>query len=289
MVIRTDDDFPRVFRGEMPLLRSITTPVTNHHEFLITEHITRLALCPPYTLEALLATLKNTPLLETLELRGVYELAYEGPPRIPLPYLEHLLLYDCWYQVMDFISLPTHTRISISVPGHIDNGIPWESIDVISSLHIPPAFLRSSAVTIAANEVRRSTEVRFVGQMSGNRYHCWVHIDLEKGSGLRHRRGVCLYAMGMIRNLTSVTDLHLRAKVPFPQKLTMLFQRFRSLKVLVLSGPFVYPTLVDLASPENDFVPECLVLDRKALPLFRKFRDRLISQLDPGGKTPDSG
>ena len=280
MVISTSTSFPLVFRGEMPLLRSITTPVINHHQVPMAQHLTSLTLYPPYTLETLLATLKTTPLLRRLELCRMFELAHNDLPRVPLPHLELLWLSDCHYQIIHFIDFPAHTCITVSVPGHLEGGVTWRDIDIISAFYIPPAFLRSSTLTIITKEVRRLSAVRFVAQTTGGRLHCLIHIDLELGSSLKHRRGVCVYAMGMVRNMTSVSSLHLDARVPFPSRCTAIFKRFRSLRVLTLSGPFTYPTLLHLASATIDLVPslERLVLDQEFMPLYRKFKDWLVSR-----------
>ncbi|KAF9644160.1 hypothetical protein BDM02DRAFT_3131943 [Thelephora ganbajun] len=259
MIIGTKTAFPPLFSGEMPLLHSMVTPVANHHQFLITQHLTSLTLYPPYTLETLLATLENTPMLWRLELRGIFELARGDLPRILLPHLEDLSLSDCYHPIIAFIEFPPHARITVSVPDHLES------------------------------EVHSPTEVRIVGQGTGDSHQCHVYIDLEKGSSLDHRHGVCVYAMGMVRNMTSVSSLRFNVEATFPTKCTTLFKRFRSLKVLTLSGPFICQILLDLVSAEIDVVPslESLVLDQKFMLTYRKLKDWLISREQVGRKVAE--
>jgi len=280
MVIRTRTSFPQIFSDEMPLLRSIVTPVINHHQFLMTQHLTSLILYPPYTLEILLATLENTPMLRTLGLHGVFEDAYGDLPRVLLPNLEELFLSDCYHPIIEFIGFPEHTRITVSVPDHLTSGLSWHNIDAASSSFIPPVFLRSSTLTIIAKKVRHPTEVRFVGQQTGGTYKCRVYIDLREGSSVEHRYGVCVYAMRMVRNMTSVSSLRFDAWVSLPAKYTTFFKHFRNLKVLTLSGPFMCQILFDMVSAETDVVPllERLVLDQKFMPIYREFNNWLFSR-----------
>ena len=282
LVISTSTAFPPAFSGEMPLLRSVATPVTNHHQFLITHHLTSLTLYPPYTLEELLSTLGNAPHLQKLELRGVFESAHNDHPQIPLPHLEHLFLTDCYHEITDFIDIPAHTNIIVSVPDHLNNGVSWRDIDVLSTVFIPPTFLRSSNLTIVTNEVRRPSEVRFVGR--NEHHHYYVYIDLKGGSSSEHRRSVCLYAMGMVRSMTTVSSLHLHSKVPFPAKCTLLLRRLHNLKILEISGPFMCPVLKALE--DDNLVPslERISVERQYLSLYRAYRDEIISlrQADGG-------
>jgi len=286
LIINTKTSFPLVFSDEMPLLRSLVTPVINHNRFLVAQHLTSLTLYPPYTLETLLATLENTPMLRRLELRGIFELSHGDLPRVLLPHLEDLSLSDCYHPVIGFIDFPAHARITVSVPDHLESGVSWGDIDIISSFYLPPTFLRSSTLTIITKEVRHPTEVRIVGQATGDEHQCHVYIDLEKGSNYDHRYGVCVYAMGMVRNMASVSSLRFNAEVSFPARCTTLFKLFRHLKAITLSGPFMCPILLDLVSADVDTVPllESLVLDQKFMPLYRKFRDWLASREQAGRK-----
>lgn len=219
-------------------------------------------------------------MLRRLELHGIFEVAHGDLPRVLLPNLEDLFLSDCYHPIIDFIGFPEHARVTVSVPDHLANGVSWRDIDAILSSFIPPMFFRSSTLTITAKEVHRPTEVRFVGQGTGDGYQCRVYIDLQEGSRVRHQYNVCVYAMGMVRNMTSVSSLWLDAWVSFPTKYTIFFRRFCSLKVLILSGPFMCRILLDMISAETDVVPslERLVLDQKFMPIYREFKDWLFSR-----------
>ena len=289
MIINTKAPFPPVFSGDMPLLRSIVTPIMNSHHYLMVRNLTSLTLYPPYTLQKLLAILNITQMLRRLELRKIHEFARDDLPRVSLPHLEDLSLSDCYHPITGFINFPAQTRITTSVPDHLENGVSWSNIDIISSFFIPPAFLRSSSMTITVKEARHSTEVRITGQDTGDKYQCHVFIDLKAGSSAKHQYRVCMYAMAMVRKLTSVSTLQFSAHVLFPADCTKLFGRFRNLKVLTLIGPCVCPVLLDVVSAEINTLPSLkhVVVDRKFLPIFRKFKDWLASQEWAGHKVAD--
>ena len=209
MVINTKTSFPAQFCGEMPLLRSIVAPILNENQYLMTQNITSLVLYPPYALEELLATLKNTPMLQNLELRRISEFGRDNLPPVSLPHLEALLLSNCFYQIIHFIDFPAHTRIVISIPDQIKSDVTMSDIDTLTSFFIPPAFLRASTLRITTRDVRGPTKFQIVGQDTGNGYLCHVFIDLEKGLRARYRYDFCVYALRMarVRSMTSVSSV----------------------------------------------------------------------------------
>lgn len=280
MAIDTNTPFPALFRGEMPLLRSVVTPILNENQYLMVQNLTSLILYPPYTLEKLLATLKNTPMLRRLELRRISEVGCGDLPQVSLPHLEALYLRGCVHSIVGFISFPSHVHIVIFVPFHLERGVSSREIRAISSFFIPPVFLRSSILEITTREVRSPTEVRIIGQDTGDGHRCYVYIDFEEGLSIERRCDVCLCAMGMVRNMTSVSSLLFNAEAWFPVKCTSLFKRLGGLKVLTLTGPWMYPVFLDVVSAEIDVVPslERVVLDRRFTPIFQKFKDLVEGQ-----------
>ena len=112
LTIETTHAFPAVFHGDMPLLRSIVTPVKNKHRHLISHNLTSLTLCPPYTPVELLSTLEITPTLRKLELRGIYEFPRRDLPQVRLPHLEDLSLVDSCTNIVHLIDFPKHARIT---------------------------------------------------------------------------------------------------------------------------------------------------------------------------------
>ena len=289
LVIETTCKFPAVFRGNMPLLHSIVTPVKNEHQHLMTQNITNLTLYPPYTLNELLATLRNTPMLRRLELRRVFEFSQDDLPQVFLPYLEDIFLYNCWHEIIDFIHFPEHTRITVSIPEHIERAVSWQDTVTVSPFFIPSPFLRSSTLTITTTEVLGPTEVRITGCNTTNMNSCHVYIDFNKDSGEEHRHAACKYAMGMVRNLTSVSSVQFDAQVRFHAKCISWLERFGGLKTLTLTGPSMYPLLLDLVSAELDAVPllQRLVLDQMFVPIYRKFKDWVVAREQAGYKVDD--
>ena len=268
MAIDTNAPFPALFRDDMPLLRSISTPVLNENQYLMGRNLTALALSPPYTMRKLLAILEDTPMLRRLELRKILELGRDDLPRVSLPHLEALFLSGCFHPVIGFIDFPPHVRIAITIPDHRGSGLSWRDVDALSAFYIPPAFLRSSTLRITTREVRSPTSFQIVGQATGNGHRCHVYIDLEKGSSVRHRHSVCVYAVGMVRNMTSVSNILFNALAFSPPNFTPLLKRFGSLKLLTLTGPCLHPILLDLLSAGIDTFPslERVVLDQAFVP-----------------------
>ena len=289
LVIGTRTSFPPIFSGEMPLLRSLVTPVTIHHRYLITKNLTNLTLYPPYTLEKLLAILKSTLVLRRLELHRISGLVREDLPRVSLPHLEDLSLSNCYHSIIRLIDFPERARVTVSVPDHLERGVSWRDIDIISSFFIPPAFLQSSTLKITTRGVHRPTEVRIVGQETGDKHQCHVYIDLEKGSNFGHQYSVCTYAAGMVQKMTSVSNLQFYAHALFSVKCTTLLRRFSRLKVLTLSGSFMYPIFLDLVSTDIHVVPslERVTLDQAFMPIDLRVNDWLVSREQAGCKVMD--
>ena len=289
LVIETTGNFPAAFRGNMPMLRSIITPVKNEHQHLMTRNITNLTLYPPYTLNELLITLHNTPMLRRLELRRIFEFSQDDLPQVFLPHLEELFLYNCWHEIVDFIYFPEHTRITVSIPEHIKRAVSWQDTVTVSPFFIPSSFLRSSTLAITTNEVPGPTEVRITGCNTTNMNLCHVYIDFNKDSGEEHRHATCKYAMGIVRNLTSVSSVRFDAQVKFHAKCISWLERFGRLKTLILTGPSMYPLLLDLVSAELDAVPllQRLVLDQTFVPIYRKFKDWAAAREQAGYKLDD--
>lgn len=289
LVIESASAFPAVFHGEMPLLRSIITPVRNDNRYLMTQNITSLTLHPPYTLNELLTTLDNTPMLRSLELQSIFAFSRDDSLRVSLPHLEDLFLSYCCHEVISFINLPERTCITVTIPEHIERGISWQDTDIVSPIFIPPQFLRSSTLAISTDEVPGPTAVRFVGQNTTNMGLCHVYIDFNEDSDVEHRHGACVYAMGMVKNLTSVSSLRFDAQVGFPTKCMPWIERFCDLRVLTLTGPCMYPILLDLVSAELNAVPSLqrLVLDQTFTPIYRKFKDWIVAREEGGFKVVD--
>ena len=289
LVIETTCAFPAVFQGDMPLLHSIVIPVKNSRQYLMARNLTSLTLYPPYTLAELLATLNNTPMLQRLELQRIFEFYHGDPPQVRLPHLEDLSLVNSWHDIINFLDFPKHTRITIAVPEHLRTGLSWQDMDTISSFFIPPSFLRSPTLVIATSEVPGPTEVRIVGQNRAKMDTCHVYIDFNKESGGQHRYCACIYAMGMVRNSTSVSAIRFDLQAKFHAKCTSWFKRFTNLRELTLTGPHTYPVLLDLISAELNAVPSLqrLVLDQTFTPIYRKFKDWIVAREQAGYKIVD--
>lgn len=287
LVIETTRTFPAVFHGDMPLLRSVITPVNNGHRYLLAHNITSLTLYPPYTLVGLLSTLENTPLLRKLELRRILELHRNDLPRVRLSYLEDLYLVNSWRDIISFIDFPEHARITVTVPEHLRAGVSWKEFDTLSSFFIPFPFLQSSALSITTNEVTGPTQVRIVGQNTAGMGLCHVYIDINKNSGIRHRIGASKYGVGMVRNLLSVSSVRFNLQVEFCAKFTPWLRRFEKLRELALTGPKMYPLLRDLVSEEVSVVPSLqrLVLDQAFnASIYHKFSDWIAAREQAGYK-----
>lgn len=282
MAIDTKTPFPALFRGEMPLLRSAAAPVLNENQYSIAQNLTSLILYPPYTFERLLATLKNTPMLRKLELKRISKLGRSDLQRVSLPHLEALCLSGCFHPVIGFIDFPAQARITISVPANFERCMSLREIGAMSSFLIPPPFLRSSTMKITTREVRRPTQVQIVGQDTGNGYRCHVCIDFGKGSRVGHRYNVCVLAMGLAQNMTSVSSLLFEAQARFPAKFTSLLKQFSRLNVIRLAGPCAYPILADFVSADVDTVPSLkhLIINKALVPVFQKFKD--VADLQEG-------
>ena len=289
LFINTTRSFPAAFRGDMRLLHSITTPVKNEHRHLMTGNLVNLTLYPPYALDELLATLNNTPRLRRLELRRIFENTCDGLPQVCLPYLEDLSLTNCWHNIIDFIMFPEDARITLTIPEHLERGVPWQDFPIVSPFFIPPPFLQSSSLAITTKEVMGPTEVQIVGKNTTRVDLCHVYINFNKDSDEGLRYNACVYARGMVRNLTSVSSVQFDAHVRFPAGCASWLDGFSGLKVLTLTGPWMCPLLLDLVSAELNAVPSLqrLVLDQMFTPIYRKFKDWIIARDQAGHKVVD--
>ena len=284
LVINTTAHFPIKFRGEMPLLRSIITPVMNDHQYLMAQNLTSLTLYPPYTLEKLLATLKYTPTLRRLELRRIFLSARRELPRVPLPYLEDLFLSSCFHEIINLLDFPVQTRITVSIPEYLQRRTPWTSMRLVSSAFIPPTFARSSTLTITTYETRGPTEIRVESLDTGDGRLCHAQVGFSEGSSADHRYGTSLLAMGMVHPITSVSNLRLDIQVWLPVKFMPWLKRFSKLKELSLNGYHAPLVLCDLELAGADAIPslERVTVGRTFLPIYQELQDWVASQEQAG-------
>jgi hypothetical protein len=228
-------------------------------------------------------------MLRKLELRKIFELSCNNPPRVCLPHLEDLSLVNSCYEIISFIDFPEDARITVAIPEHLGRGVLWQDFDILSSFFIPLHFHRSSTLVITTNEVLGPTEVRIVGRNTARMDLCHVSIDFNKESSVEHRYGASVYAMGMVRNLSSVSNIRFDLQVGFHAKFTSWLKRFKNLKELTLTSPYMYPLLLELVSVELNAVPSLqrLVLDQTFAPIYRKFRDWIAAREQAGYKIVD--
>jgi len=172
------------------------------------------------------------------------------------------------------------------VPKLIRRGVRFEDFDLLSVFFIPLPFLRSSTLVITTNEVLGPTEVQIIGRNTANMDLCHVHIDFSKDSGAEHRYDASAYAMGMVQNLGSVSNLRFDLQASFHTKFTPWLKRFSNLKELTLSGPHMSPLLLELVSAEPIAAPSLqrLVLDQAFTQIYRKFRDWIATREQAGYK-----
>lgn len=281
MIIETTTPFPAVFRGEMPLLRSIVSPVINTHLYLTAQNLASLTLYPPYTFRTLLGILKNTPMLRRLELRRIFLSAREELPLVPLPlpYLEDLSLSSCFYRIIDHLDFPAQTRITVSIPEYLERRIPWTSTRLVSSAFVPPTFAHCSTLTITAYETRGPAEIRIESQDAGGGRESHFHVGFSEDSSTERRYNTCLLVMGMIRPTTSVYSLRLDVQVGLPAKFAPWLKGFSSLKELSLNGRHISPILRDLASVEGGAFSSLkrATLDGTFIPIYQGFQYWVVS------------
>ena len=284
--IDTEAHFPGEFCGEMPMLRSVITPVMNNHQFVMIQNITNLTLYPPYTLEKLLAILKNTPMLRKLELRRIFLVARDGFPRVPLPNLEYLCLTSSLHRIIDLLDFPPQTRISVSIPEYLAERIPWDDMPLVSSVFVPPTFARSSILMITTYEARGPTEVRIESRENRGGRMCHIFVGFGKGSSAEHRYDACLFMMGMVHSMISVSDLWFDIQAWSPVKFMPWLKRFSKLKELSLNGRHISPILSDLVSAEVDALSslERVIMDKASVPIYQEFQDWVASREQAGYK-----